>query len=104
MGLLCVVLVDLSGSLELPELSCCLVHPSSVVKANKKMRNIEQDTPRPPVPPFTRESAIEKVRLAENAWNTRQPEKVAMAYTVDSWWRNRAEFIQGRPEIIGFLR
>ena len=68
------------------------------------MSDIEQDTQRPPVPPFTRESAIEKVRLAENAWNTRQPEKVAMAYTVHSWWRNRAEFIQGRPEIIEFLR
>jgi nuclear transport factor 2 (NTF2) superfamily protein len=60
--------------------------------------------PRPPLPPFTRETAIEKVRMAENGWNTREPEKVAMAYTVDSWWRNRAEFIQGRPAIIEFLR
>lgn len=59
--------------------------------------------PRPPCPPFTRETAIEKVRLAENGWNSRDPEKVALAYTVDSWWRNRAEFIQGRPAIIEFL-
>jgi nuclear transport factor 2 (NTF2) superfamily protein len=56
-----------------------------------------------PLPPFTRETAIEKVRLAENGWNSRDPEKVALAYTMDSWWRNRAEFIQGRPAIIDFL-
>jgi nuclear transport factor 2 (NTF2) superfamily protein len=58
---------------------------------------------RPPLPPFTRETAIEKVRLAENGWNSRDPETVALAYTVDSWWRNRAEFMQGRPAIIHFL-
>lgn len=57
----------------------------------------------PPAPPFTRESAIEKVRLAEDAWNTRDPERVALAYTVDSRWRNRAEFINGRQEIVAFL-
>jgi nuclear transport factor 2 (NTF2) superfamily protein len=56
-----------------------------------------------PLPPFNRETAIKKVRLAENAWNTRDPEKVALAYTVDSWWRNRAEFVRGRSDIIGFL-
>ncbi|MGW5127568.1 nuclear transport factor 2 family protein [Streptomyces sp. NPDC004069] len=59
--------------------------------------------PKPPVPPFTRESAIEKVRLAEDAWNTRDPERVALAYTVGSRWRNRAEFINGREEIVAFL-
>src|SRR5690242_16440217 len=59
---------------------------------------------RPPVPPFTRESAIEKVRLAENGWNSRYPERVALAYTEDSWWRNRAEFVQGRAAIVAFLR
>ena len=59
---------------------------------------------RPPLPPFTRESAIEKVRLAENGWNTRDAEKVALAYTEDSWWRNRAEFVQGRKDIIAFLK
>ncbi len=58
---------------------------------------------RPPLPPFTRESAILKVRAAENAWNTREPEKVAPAYTVDSRWRNRAEFFHGRAAIIEFL-
>ena len=59
---------------------------------------------RPPLPPFTLESAILKVRLAEDAWNTRDAEKVALAYTVDSRWRNRSEFLHGRPEIIAFLK
>jgi nuclear transport factor 2 (NTF2) superfamily protein len=58
---------------------------------------------RPPVPPFTQESAIQKVRLAEDAWNSRDPEKVALAYTLDSRWRNRSEFVNGRQEIIAFL-
>src|SRR5678815_2270316 len=60
-------------------------------------------TTRPPLPPFTRESAIQKVRLAEDGWNSRDPEKVALAYTIDSRWRNRAEFPSGRPQIIEFL-
>ncbi|MFF9506609.1 DUF1348 family protein [Streptomyces sp. NPDC014724] len=60
-------------------------------------------TVRPPVPPFTRESAAEKVRLAEDGWNSRTPEKVALAYTEDSRWRNRAEWVTGREEIIAFL-
>ena len=59
---------------------------------------------RPPLPPFTLESAALKVRLAEDAWNTREPERVAQAYTPDSRWRNRAEFLQGREAIIGFLQ
>ena len=58
---------------------------------------------RPPLPPFTRETAIQKVRLAEDAWNSRDPEKVALAYTPDSRWRNRSEFINGRQEIVAFL-
>ncbi|MFJ8794324.1 DUF1348 family protein [Streptomyces sp. NPDC102462] len=58
---------------------------------------------KPPVPPFTRESATEKVRLAEDAWNTRDPERVALAYTADSRWRNRGEFVNGREEIVAFL-
>ncbi|MFJ2774863.1 DUF1348 family protein [Streptomyces sp. NPDC087300] len=58
---------------------------------------------RPPVPPFTRESAAEKVRLAEDGWNSRDPEKVALAYSEDSRWRNRAEFVTGRAAIVGFL-
>ncbi len=51
---------------------------------------------RPPFPPFTRETAAQKVRMAEDAWNTRDPERVSLAYTVDSTWRNRAEFLSGR--------
>jgi uncharacterized protein len=58
---------------------------------------------RPPLPPFTRESAIQKVRLAEDGWNTREPAKVALSYAIDSRWRNRSEFINGRNEIIAFL-
>ena len=59
---------------------------------------------RPPLPPFNRESAIQKVRLAEDGWNSRDPQKVALAYSVNSRWRNRSEFINGREEIIAFLR
>ena len=58
---------------------------------------------RPPFPPFTRDTAIQKVRLAEDAWNTRDPGKVALAHAIDSRWRNRSEFINGRSEIIAFL-
>jgi uncharacterized protein len=59
--------------------------------------------PRPPLPPFTQETAIQKVRLAEDGWNTRDPEKVSLAYTIDSKWRNRAEFPSGRAQIVDFL-
>jgi nuclear transport factor 2 (NTF2) superfamily protein len=58
---------------------------------------------RPPLPPFTRESAAQKVRAAEDGWNTRDPERVSLAYTPDSIWRNRAEFVTGRAEIVGLL-
>ena len=58
---------------------------------------------RPPLPPFTATSAVEKIRLAEDAWNTRDPTRVAAAYTTDSRWRNRAEFIEGRAAIEAFL-
>jgi hypothetical protein len=64
----------------------------------------EEVATRPPVPPFTRETAIQKVRLAEDGWNSRDPEKVALVYTIDSRWRNRAEFPNGRQEIIAFLK
>ena len=60
--------------------------------------------PRPPVPPFDEASARKKVQAAEDAWNTREPERVALAYTVDSQWRNRAEFPRGREEIVKFLQ
>lgn len=58
---------------------------------------------RPPLPPFTRETAIQKVRMAEDGWNNRDPQRVALAYTADSRWRNRAEFPVGREQIIEFL-
>jgi nuclear transport factor 2 (NTF2) superfamily protein len=58
---------------------------------------------RPPLPPFDTETATQKVRMAEDAWNTREPARVALAYTVDSRWRNRAEFLQGRDAIEAFL-
>jgi nuclear transport factor 2 (NTF2) superfamily protein len=58
---------------------------------------------RPPLPPFSQETAIQKVRLAEDSWNTRDPEKVSLAYTIDSKWRNRAEFPIGRAQIVAFL-
>jgi uncharacterized protein len=61
------------------------------------------ENPRLPVPPFDRDTAAQKVRLAEDAWNTRNPEKVAGAYTVGSVWRNRSEFLSGREAIIQFL-
>ena len=59
---------------------------------------------RPPLPPFTLETAAQKVRMAEDGWNTRDPARVAQAYTPDSRWRNRAEFLQGREAIEAFLR
>ncbi|MEH6418656.1 nuclear transport factor 2 family protein [Pseudomonas sp. CGJS7] len=60
--------------------------------------------PRPPLPPFTRETAVQKVRLAEDAWNSRDPERVGLAYSLDTRWRNRAEFVQGREAAVEFLR
>ena len=59
---------------------------------------------RPPLPPFTRHTAIQKVRLAEDAWNSRDPEKVSLAYSANSVWRNRNEFLSGREAIVEFLR
>lgn len=67
------------------------------------MTTLDVAVKRPPFPPFTRETAIQKVRMAEDGWNSRNPEKVALSYSADSWWRNRAEFILGRPAIIEFL-
>lgn len=59
---------------------------------------------RPPLPPFTRETAAQKVRAAEDGWNSRDPQKVSLAYTPDSQWRNRSEFVDGREQIVGFLQ
>lgn len=64
----------------------------------------EFDMSRPPFPPFTEETARQKVRMAEDAWNSRDPERVSLAYTEDSTWRNRSEFFQGRAAIVEFLK
>ncbi|MEA3121785.1 MAG: uncharacterized protein QOH33_1343 [Paraburkholderia sp.] len=64
----------------------------------------QQDEVRPPLPPFTHETAVRKVRAAEDGWNSREPERVALAYTPQSVWRNRAEFVTGRDQIVAFLR
>ena len=58
---------------------------------------------RPPLPPFTEETARQKVQMAENAWNTKDPEKVSLAYTIDTEWRNRDQFVNGRAEVVRFL-
>jgi nuclear transport factor 2 (NTF2) superfamily protein len=60
--------------------------------------------PRPPLPPFTEETALIKVQAAEDAWNSRDPERVSLAYTEDTEWRNRTEFIHGREEVVEFLK
>ena len=60
--------------------------------------------PRPPLPPFTEETARQKIQAAEDAWNSRDPERVSLAYTADTEWRNRTDFINGRAEVVGFLR
>ena len=61
------------------------------------------DAPRPPLPPFTADTAAQKVRAAEDGWNSRDPQRVSLAYTADSRWRNRSEFVTGRAEIVDFL-
>ena len=65
---------------------------------------METSESRPPLPPFTLETAIQKVRAAEDGWNSRNPEKLALAYSVQSRWRNRSEFIVGREQIVAFLQ
>jgi len=65
---------------------------------------MERAETRPPLPPFTRDTAMQKVRAAEDGWNTRDPERVALAYSTQSRWRNRAEFIVGREQIVALLR
>lgn len=62
------------------------------------------DESKPPFPPFDQDAAVKKVRLAEDAWNSRDPERIALAYTRESQWRNRSDFISGRQEIIAFLQ
>ena len=65
---------------------------------------MSSEPPRPPLPPFDRAAAVQKVRLAEDAWNSRDPERVSLAYSPDSVWRNRAEFFSGREAIVQFLK
>ena len=67
------------------------------------MSDVAAPAPRPPLPPFTEETARQKVQAAEDAWNSRDPDRVALAYTLDSQWRNRSEFLTGRDEIRAFL-
>src|SRR6201986_2530407 len=64
---------------------------------------MSQPTSRPPLPPFTEETAVQKVRLAEDGWNSRNPQKGSLAYPVDSHWLNRGEFLNGREQIVAFL-
>jgi uncharacterized protein len=80
-----------------------VVRPCANIKRAKENEMTVNPTSRPPFPPFTRETAAQKVRMAEDAWNTRDPERVSLAYTVDSTWRNRAEFFSGREAIVQFL-
>lgn len=68
-----------------------------------KGKPVVDRSPRAPLPPFSRDDAIRKVRMAENAWNTRDPAKVSLAYTPDTKWRNRSEFLTGRTEVEAFL-
>ena len=71
--------------------------------APSKIEVTEVPMSRPPLPPFTRETAAQKARMAEDAWNSRDPERVALAYTADSRWRNRSEYYEGRAAIVAFL-
>ena len=73
--------------------------PRPVLNPNQEIKQMT----RPPIPPFTEDSAITKVRAAEDGWNSREPAKIALAYTFDSAWRNRSKFINGRAEIEKFL-
>jgi len=68
------------------------------------MTQLDQVSTRPPLPPFNYQTAVLKVRLAEDGWNSRDPEKVALAYSPNSRWRNRSEFVNGRGEIVAFLK
>jgi nuclear transport factor 2 (NTF2) superfamily protein len=75
----------------------------SAANPNQQTYQRTMSTPRPPLPPFTEETAREKVQMAEDAWNSRDPERVSLAYTPDTEWRNRDEFLNGREEVKAFL-
>jgi hypothetical protein len=78
-------------------------HVTERYSDNRMEAEVPMPEVRPPLPPFTEETAIQKIRAAEDAWHTRDPERVSLAYTVDSRWRNRSEIFQGRPKIVEFL-
>jgi nuclear transport factor 2 (NTF2) superfamily protein len=78
--------------------------PTTPLDATMVARRSEETPVRPPVPPFTEQTARQKVQAAEDAWNTRDPEKVAAAYTADTAWRNRSEFLHGHEQVVDFLR
>jgi nuclear transport factor 2 (NTF2) superfamily protein len=75
-----------------------------IAELEAKLKNCGYMNPLPPLPPFTQETARQKVQAAEDAWNSRDPERVSLAYTEDTEWRNRSEFLNGRAEVIAFLR
>uniref|UniRef100_A0A914XB95 50S ribosomal protein L21 n=1 Tax=Plectus sambesii TaxID=2011161 RepID=A0A914XB95_9BILA len=81
----------------------CLYQRPPFHRFSTRKSSTEEHSGRPPCPPFTFDTAVQKVRMAEDAWNTRDPERVSLAYTVDSSWRNRSEFINGRQEIVALL-
>jgi len=83
----------------------CYIAQSYAIAANSKENEMTvTQLNRPPLPPFTRETAAQKVRMAEDGWNSRDPDRVSLAYTADSVWRNRAEFLTGREAIVQFLQ
>ncbi len=82
---------------------CLLCTQTPPCDAKKEKPVTQAEHPRPPFPPFNQESAAKKVRLAEDAWNSRDPEKVSLAYTPNTIWRNRSEFLCGREEVVQFL-
>ena len=84
-------------------LSFALSSPVPLADGPEGTFGMAEEAPRPPLPPFTLEEAIAKVRAAEDAWNTREPAKIALAYTADTRWRNRAEFLHGREQVQAFL-
>jgi nuclear transport factor 2 (NTF2) superfamily protein len=90
--------------------SCCCFSIEGLISVMTETKTIttsqetSTSTDRPPLPPFTRDTAVQKVRMAEDSWNSRNPEKVALGYSPDSQWRNRAEFLTGRASIIEFLK
>jgi uncharacterized protein len=86
-----------------PSLATVLIVRLHHSLAQAQVNMSTSETPRPPFPPFDAETAAQKVRMAEDAWNTREPERVALAYTPDSVWRNRSEFFSGREAIVQFL-